>query len=71
MWQNDGLPEQICSKCVSKLHISFQFKKLCEKSDIKLRQCLRQTEMFYSSTEEDIQVNINNINYFHFNMTFF
>ncbi|KAK5646382.1 hypothetical protein RI129_004846 [Pyrocoelia pectoralis] len=38
VWQNDGLPGQICNKCLAKLHISFQFKKQCEKSDAKLRQ---------------------------------
>ncbi|CAG9854528.1 unnamed protein product [Phyllotreta striolata] len=41
VWQNDGLPTQICNKCSAKLHISFQFKKLCEKSDSKLRQYLK------------------------------
>ncbi|XP_057671627.1 zinc finger protein 501-like [Diorhabda carinulata] len=40
VWQNDNLPAQICQKCSAKLHISFQFKKLCEKSDGKLRQYL-------------------------------
>ncbi|XP_059607485.1 zinc finger protein OZF-like [Phlebotomus argentipes] len=38
VWPNDGLPDQICTKCVAKLHIAFQFKKLCEKSDARLRQ---------------------------------
>lgn len=38
VWQNDGLPSQICNKCVAKLHISYQFKRQCEKSDAKLRQ---------------------------------
>lgn len=37
VWKNDGLPAQICNKCSAKLHISFQFKKQCEKSDAKLR----------------------------------
>uniref|UniRef100_A0A1B0CT85 ZAD domain-containing protein n=1 Tax=Lutzomyia longipalpis TaxID=7200 RepID=A0A1B0CT85_LUTLO len=40
VWQNDGLPTQICTKCVAKLHIAFQFKKLCEKSDARLRHYL-------------------------------
>lgn len=40
VWQNDGLPTQICNKCVAKLHISYQFKRQCEKSDAKLRQYL-------------------------------
>lgn len=38
MWPNDGLPGQICARCASKLHIAFQLKKQCEKSDLKLRQ---------------------------------
>ncbi|XP_017770782.1 PREDICTED: zinc finger protein 583-like [Nicrophorus vespilloides] len=38
VWQNDGLPAQICKKCLAKLHISIQFKKQCEKSDGHLRQ---------------------------------
>ncbi|GAB0098130.1 hypothetical protein DMENIID0001_138330 [Sergentomyia squamirostris] len=40
VWQNDGLPAKICTKCVAKLHIAFQFRKLCEKSDARLRKCL-------------------------------
>lgn len=40
VWQNDGLPGQICSKCLAKLHIAYQFRKLCEKSDSKLRHNL-------------------------------
>lgn len=38
VWQNDGMPHQICKKCMSKLHIAFQFKKQCENSDFRLRQ---------------------------------
>ncbi|CAG9825304.1 unnamed protein product [Phaedon cochleariae] len=38
VWPNDGLPAQICNRCSAKLHIAFQFKKQCEKSDGKLRQ---------------------------------
>lgn len=34
------MPTQICNKCSAKLHISFQFKKQCERSDAKLRQYL-------------------------------
>ncbi|XP_077290566.1 uncharacterized protein LOC143914279 [Arctopsyche grandis] len=39
VWQNDGLPGQICKKCAARLHVSFQFKRLCEKSDVHLRRC--------------------------------
>ncbi|KAL1494678.1 hypothetical protein ABEB36_010243 [Hypothenemus hampei] len=38
VWPNDGLPSQICTRCASKLHIAFQLKKQCERSDLKLRQ---------------------------------
>lgn len=41
VWPSDGLPAQICSKCIAKLHISYQFKKQCEKSDSSLRQWLK------------------------------
>lgn len=51
MWQNDGLPAQICNKCSAKLHISFQFKKQCEKSDAKLRQYIANVE----ETKEQVQ----------------
>lgn len=40
MWPDDGLPDHICQKCTAKLHVSYQFKKLCEKSDSQLRQHL-------------------------------
>ncbi|KAG5897250.1 hypothetical protein JTB14_013154 [Gonioctena quinquepunctata] len=61
VWPNDGLPVQICNKCSAKLHISFQFKKLCEKSDAKLRQLLSnksiedQVETQYSQSQETQQ----------------
>ncbi|CAG9768391.1 unnamed protein product [Ceutorhynchus assimilis] len=38
VWPNDGLPGQICGKCASRLHIAFQLKRQCERSDIRLRQ---------------------------------
>uniref|UniRef100_A0A1B0GPM3 Uncharacterized protein n=1 Tax=Phlebotomus papatasi TaxID=29031 RepID=A0A1B0GPM3_PHLPP len=52
VWQNDGLPDQICTKCVAKLHIAFQFKKLCEKSDARLRH--------YQANAAESQENVNN-----------
>lgn len=36
--QNDGFPSLICSKCIAKLHVAYQFKQTCETSDAKLRQ---------------------------------
>ncbi|XP_023020947.1 uncharacterized protein [Leptinotarsa decemlineata] len=59
VWQNDGLPSQICNKCSAKLHISFQFKKLCEKSDAKLRQLLtsKSNKDQYDQTQEGTHQN--------------
>lgn len=45
VWPNDGLPGQICKKCVGSLHNAFQFKKLCEKSDARLRHYLQNLEI--------------------------
>ncbi|XP_060517303.1 zinc finger protein ZFP2-like [Cylas formicarius] len=44
VWQNDRLPSQICNRCSAKLHIAFQFKKQCQKSDATLRQYLVNSE---------------------------
>ncbi|KAJ8920964.1 hypothetical protein NQ315_015758 [Exocentrus adspersus] len=51
VWPNDGLPTQICNKCSAKLHISFQFKKQCEKSDAKLRQMLASISLSQEEVE--------------------
>ncbi|KAJ8927673.1 hypothetical protein NQ314_019829 [Rhamnusium bicolor] len=53
VWQNDNLPAQICNKCSAKLHISFQFKKQCEKSDAKLRQILTNVSRQEEIREEE------------------
>uniref|UniRef100_A0A1Y1KY92 ZAD domain-containing protein n=1 Tax=Photinus pyralis TaxID=7054 RepID=A0A1Y1KY92_PHOPY len=36
--EGDGLPSTICSKCLAKLNVAWQFKLQCENSDAKLRQ---------------------------------
>lgn len=46
------MPAQICNKCSAKLHISFQFKKQCERSDAKLRQYVAKNN---SAAEEQRQ----------------
>lgn len=56
VWPNDGLPHQICIKCVAKLHIVFQFKKLCEKSDRQLRVC-QANQLKINTMEHDIGSN--------------
>nr|CAH7724692.1 unnamed protein product [Callosobruchus chinensis] len=57
VWQNDKLPSQICNKCTAKLHISFQFKKQCEKSDARLRQILQhmQAVELHNEVQQSIQ----------------
>ncbi|CAK1601208.1 unnamed protein product [Parnassius mnemosyne] len=40
IYENDGLPEQMCSNCIYKLGIAYHFKQSCESSDIRLRQHL-------------------------------
>lgn len=37
---NDDLPSSICSPCVYRLGVAFQFKQQCENSDMRLRECL-------------------------------
>lgn len=45
----DGLPNTICSKCLAKLNIAWQFKMQCESSDAKLRQ-------FYFNNSQQLQI---------------
>lgn len=37
---NDDLPSSICSVCIYRLGVAFQFKQQCENSDMRLRECL-------------------------------
>ena len=41
MCPDDGLPTQVCQQCVQKVISSYEFKLLCERSDTKLRGCIR------------------------------
>ncbi|CAG2067634.1 unnamed protein product, partial [Timema podura] len=36
----DGLPAQVCHKCVFQINTSYDFIQVCENSDMKLRQFL-------------------------------
>lgn len=38
MLENDGLPNQLCTQCTSKLDSAVNFKSLCERSDSLFRQ---------------------------------
>lgn len=37
MCYGDGLPAQVCQQCVRRVTASYEFKLLCERSDVKLR----------------------------------
>lgn len=52
------MPAQICNKCCAKLHVAFQFKKLCEKSDSKLRTYIVKNGQLKSKTK---QIQSNNL----------
>ena len=41
MCPDDGLPTQVCQQCIQKVISSYEFKLLCERSDAKLRGCIR------------------------------
>jgi hypothetical protein len=37
MFPDDGLPSNVCPKCVHQTNTAYEFKKKCEASDSKLR----------------------------------
>jgi hypothetical protein len=37
MFPDDGLPSNVCPKCVQQANKAYEFKKKCEASDSKLR----------------------------------
>lgn len=41
MLKGDGLPEQVCIQCAQEINRAFTFRKLCERSDVTLRDCLQ------------------------------
>ncbi|VEN62359.1 unnamed protein product [Callosobruchus maculatus] len=51
VFEGDGLPDKICSPCIFQLEKSYNFRKKCEQSDMKLRLHLK--ELRESSCEED------------------
>lgn len=58
----DGLPANICEKCISKLSNAFEFKHLCETTDSSLRDYLKSkgikqenAQTGAASTEQDLQ----------------
>jgi hypothetical protein len=45
MFAGDGLPSQVCERCVHRVNESFNFKLQCEGSDATLRQFVRSQGM--------------------------
>ncbi|XP_044732965.1 zinc finger protein 660-like [Chrysoperla carnea] len=45
IWENDGLPNQICKTCFLQLQNSINFKLLCETSDTTFRQIIEQNQI--------------------------
>lgn len=57
--KDEGLPEKICYRCSEKANISYVFKKLCESSDITLREISKQFELQRELfREEDQEIDI-------------
>lgn len=46
----DDLPKKICSKCVTSLNISYEFRDLCQTNDIKLK------EMLVATSADNIEI---------------
>jgi hypothetical protein len=46
MFPDDGLPSNVCPKCVHQANTAYEFKKKCEASDSKLRVHLGKMQDF-------------------------
>ncbi|XP_044737613.1 zinc finger protein 84-like [Chrysoperla carnea] len=44
IWENDGLPNQVCNECFLQLQNTINFKQLCENSDNAFRQIIEQSK---------------------------
>lgn len=43
--RGDGLPENICLSCSQQVNTAYLFKRLCERSDLTLRDCTNFTDL--------------------------
>lgn len=58
--ENDGLPAQVCLQCVHYITRAYSFKRLCERSEVTLRELLgrpTQTLLELKPIEPNIQQN--------------
>nr|CAD7261904.1 unnamed protein product [Timema shepardi] len=52
----DGLPAQVCHKCVFQINTSYDFIQVCENSDMKLRQFLAGFKLGAKSLFQNLEV---------------
>ncbi|KAF7405553.1 hypothetical protein HZH66_004459 [Vespula vulgaris] len=38
VFENDGLPEHICTKCISRVNAAHELREQCQRADVKLRE---------------------------------
>lgn len=53
VFEGDGLPDKICHPCKYQLEKSYNFRKKCEQSDLKLRQHLRELNEFSEPNDDE------------------
>lgn len=51
---DDGMPDLLCTDCEMKLCVAFDFKSLCEKTEIELRKFIGEEEMIEIKTDIDV-----------------
>ncbi|XP_055921378.1 transcription factor Ouib-like [Eupeodes corollae] len=52
----EDLPKKVCSKCVTSLNISYEFRDLCQTTDLKLKEMLDSKDLKLPS--EDVNLDI-------------
>ncbi|XP_044737610.1 zinc finger protein 675-like isoform X1 [Chrysoperla carnea] len=55
IWENDGLPNQICNECFLQLQNTINFKQLCENSDHAFRQIIEQNKNNLWNNQNDLE----------------
>ncbi|XP_044737609.1 zinc finger protein 699-like [Chrysoperla carnea] len=55
IWENDGLPNQICNECFLQLQNTISFKQLCENSDNTFRQIIEQDKSNFWNNQNDLE----------------
>ncbi|CAB0012637.1 unnamed protein product [Nesidiocoris tenuis] len=53
--EGDGLPNNVCTPCITQVDRSYQFKLLCEQSDITLRGSMKEGQMTDDESLEEAE----------------